>query len=92
MRQTLLIVAALISAVAHRGADERHSFAERAAANDNRRPAGTLRDGVLTVHLEVRDVDWRPDGDDAPGIVVHAFAERGERARPNEEGASRPQR
>ena len=54
--------------------------AERAAINDNRQAAGTLRDGVLAVQLEVREVDWRPDGDDAPGIVLRAFAERGKRA------------
>ena len=76
MRHAIVIVAAMISVIAARGADERVPSAERAVANDNRRAAGTLRDGVLTVHLEVRDVDWRPDGDEAPGIVVRAFAER----------------
>jgi manganese oxidase len=80
MRHAIVIVAAMISVIAARGADERVPSAERAVANDNRRAAGTLRDGVLTVHLEVRDVDWRPDGDDARGIVVRAFAERGGRA------------
>ncbi|MFL5616887.1 MAG: multicopper oxidase domain-containing protein [Gemmatimonadaceae bacterium] len=53
---------------------------ERAASNDNRTPAGALRNGVLTVQLEAREVDWRPDADDAPGLVVRAFAERGKRA------------
>ncbi len=50
---------------------------ERAAINDNRTAAGVLRGGVLTVDLEVREVDWRPDGDEAPGIVLLAFGERG---------------
>jgi FtsP/CotA-like multicopper oxidase with cupredoxin domain len=80
MRPGITVVAAMVWLIAPRQADERVVGAERAVSNDNRRPAGTLRDGVLTVHLEVRDVDWRPDGDDAPGIVVHAFAERGKRA------------
>lgn len=50
---------------------------ERIAVNDNRTPAGTLRDGVLTLRLEAREGDWRPDADSAPGIVVRAFAEQG---------------
>jgi len=52
----------------------------RVAINDNRTPAGTLREGVLTVRLEVREGDWRPDAESAPGVIVHAFAERGKRA------------
>jgi manganese oxidase len=50
---------------------------ERIATNDNRSPAGTLRDGVLTIRLEAREGDWRPDADAAPGLVVRAFAEQG---------------
>ena len=53
----------------------------RAVINDNRVPAGVLHRGVLTIHLEVREVEWHPDGEDAPGIVVRAFAERGKPAR-----------
>lgn len=49
----------------------------RLATNDNRASAGVLRDGVLTVRLEAREGEWRPDGDDRPGIVVHAFGEAG---------------
>ncbi len=50
---------------------------ERVQINDNRSPAGALRDGVLTLALEARDGEWHPTGDAAPGIVVRAFAERG---------------
>jgi FtsP/CotA-like multicopper oxidase with cupredoxin domain len=50
---------------------------ERVSPNDNRQPAGTLRDGVLTVRLEARRSDWHPDGDNAPGAEVPAFAEAG---------------
>ena len=45
--------------------------------NDNRRAAGTLRGGVLTVQLEARLGLWHPDGDSAPGAAVPAFAEEG---------------
>ena len=50
---------------------------ERIAINDNRAGAGILRDGVLTIRLEARMGDWRPDGDADPGITVPAFAEEG---------------
>ena len=53
---------------------------ERALVNDNRVPAGTLHNGVLTVRLEVREAEWHPDGDAAPGLAVRAFAEHGRRA------------
>jgi FtsP/CotA-like multicopper oxidase with cupredoxin domain len=49
----------------------------RVIANDNRRPAGVLRGGVLTLRLEARLGDWHPDGDSAPGATVAAFAEAG---------------
>ena len=50
---------------------------ERVRANDNRQAAGSLRDGVLTVRLQARVGDWHPDGDEAPGAQVPAFAEDG---------------
>ena len=80
MHPTITLVAALVLMIAPRHAGERAAVVERAAINDNRAPAGTLRGGVLTLDLEVREVDWRPDRDDQPGIVVRAFAERGKRA------------
>jgi FtsP/CotA-like multicopper oxidase with cupredoxin domain len=49
----------------------------RAVANDNRTPAGTLRDGVLTLSLEVRPTRWHPEADDGPGEEVLAFSESG---------------
>ena len=51
--------------------------AERVSPNDNRDAAGTLEGGVLTVHLEARPGTWHPDGDDAPGLDLPAFAEGG---------------
>lgn len=50
---------------------------ERVRPNDNRRAAGMLRDGVLALRLEARPAMWYPDGDDAPGAEVPAFAEEG---------------
>ncbi|HEU5169513.1 MAG TPA: multicopper oxidase domain-containing protein [Gemmatimonadales bacterium] len=46
-------------------------------ANANRTPAGRLRDGVLTVSLELRTGLFRPYAEDGPGIVVQAFGEPG---------------
>ena len=45
--------------------------------NDNRRPAGRLRHGVLTVSLEARMGTWRPEGAAGPGLEIAAFGERG---------------
>jgi len=45
--------------------------------NDNDRPAGTLRDGVLTLHMEIVRGEWRYLGDDRPGVEVLAFREIG---------------
>jgi FtsP/CotA-like multicopper oxidase with cupredoxin domain len=53
---------------------------DRATINDNRSPAGTLANGVLTIRLEIREVEWHPDGDGDPGLVVRAFAEAGKPA------------
>jgi FtsP/CotA-like multicopper oxidase with cupredoxin domain len=61
-------------AIAHR------TVAGRVDINDNRRPGGTLKDGVLTISLEVRDGEWHPDRDSDPGLVLHAFAEAGKPA------------
>ncbi|MBA2706850.1 MAG: multicopper oxidase domain-containing protein [Gemmatimonadaceae bacterium] len=46
-------------------------------ANDNRTPAGSLRDNVLTLHLEVRDGILYPEEDGGPGLPALAFAEVG---------------
>jgi len=46
-------------------------------ANDNRKSAGVLRNGVLTVQIDARTGEWHPDRDSDPGIVVNAFAEQG---------------
>src|SRR5262245_27436948 len=50
---------------------------ERIQPNDNREPAGRLRNGVLTLQLVAREGDWYPDGPDSPSLHVFTFAERG---------------
>jgi manganese oxidase len=50
---------------------------EEIIANDNRSPAGQLRDGVLTINLEARTGIWYPEEKDGPGLEVQAFAEEG---------------
>ena len=49
----------------------------RIAQNDNRRPAGTLRNGVLTVQIDARDGTWMPEGPKGHHYSVAAFGERG---------------
>jgi len=48
-------------------------------ANDNRVPAGVLKDGVLTLHLVATLARWQPEGqgDKDPVRIVEAFAEEG---------------
>src|SRR5688500_9849615 len=51
--------------------------AERVRANDNRARAGIFSSGVLAVRMEARMAEWHPQGEDAPGAMVPAFAEIG---------------
>ena len=45
--------------------------------HDNIKPAGQMKDAVLTLHLEIKEGAWHPDADDAPGIPVLTIAEEG---------------
>ncbi|MFY9562563.1 MAG: multicopper oxidase domain-containing protein [Terriglobales bacterium] len=47
------------------------------APNDNRAFAGALRDGVLTIRLELGEGQWRPESDDGEVFTVYAFGEAG---------------
>jgi FtsP/CotA-like multicopper oxidase with cupredoxin domain len=49
----------------------------RISINDNRTAGGMLREGVLTIKLQVQRGMWHPDRDDGPGIPVLAFGEEG---------------
>ena len=46
-------------------------------ANQNHVPAGTLRDGVLLIQLEIAKGEWRPEADDGVALPVYAFGEAG---------------
>ncbi len=50
---------------------------ERIRSNTNRSPAGTLRNGVLTIRLELRTGRWYPEAEDGPSLDVQAFGEVG---------------
>lgn len=54
--------------------------AASALPNDNRVPAGTMKDGVLTLRLVARPAAWHPEGAQGCGLRVHAFAEEGKPA------------
>jgi len=43
--------------------------------NQNLTPAGKLENGVLTIHLEIREGTWRAEAEDGPPLYVQAFAE-----------------
>lgn len=78
MRSEALAAAMIAAAVViSLGATHGAPSIERARANDNREPAGVLRDGVLTLNIDARLGDWHPDNDSGPGVAVPAFAEPG---------------
>ena len=54
-----------------------HQSILTATCNDNRSAAGTLANGVLSVHLEARQAIWYPNKDDKAHLVVSAFGEEG---------------
>jgi manganese oxidase len=79
-RQLGVLCIALVAAAP--SAPPRASVADpRAIPNDNRHPAGTLRNGVLTLRLETRPARWRPERDAGPEVPIFAFAEEGQAPR-----------
>jgi FtsP/CotA-like multicopper oxidase with cupredoxin domain len=76
MKSTLALAVAAVLL----GFGQRAPAAERALANDNRMPAGTLANGVLTVALELRPSIWMPNGDSGVALPIAAFAEAGKAA------------
>ena len=76
-------VTLLVAAEPGRAADCRRLPAPdrpRAAGNDNRSPGGTVRDGVVTLRLVMRDARWYPDGPAGCALGIRAFAEEGQSA------------
>ena len=53
------------------------STAETVDGNDNRRPAGILADGALTVRIYAARGEWRPEREEGPALNVAAFGEEG---------------
>jgi manganese oxidase len=50
-------------------------------ANDNRRAAGLLENGTLTLNLRAARGLWRPEGEAGPAIPIEAFGEDGDALR-----------
>ena len=50
---------------------------EEIFTNDNKRSAGILKDGILTIELEAREGMWFPETHEGEAIRVYAFAENG---------------
>jgi hypothetical protein len=47
-------------------------------ANQNHASAGELRDGILTVQLEIAKGDWHPEANDGVALsIYYAFGESG---------------
>lgn len=46
-------------------------------SNSNQIAAGKLENGVLTLHLELRQGNWYPEAEAGPSMKVYAFAEQG---------------
>lgn len=51
--------------------------AARITTNDNRRPAGALRNGKLELRLDIVDAHWFPEEETGPSVMMQAFAEDG---------------
>jgi FtsP/CotA-like multicopper oxidase with cupredoxin domain len=73
----LIAAAALFTLASLANAPSRPPAPDRILPNDNRRSAGTLDHGVLTVALEARTGVWRPEGDSGRALDVAAFGEAG---------------
>ena len=78
---TLLPLGALIVPLANENLREivgtSHEALPTAQANDNRTPAGVLRNGVLTVRLVAQMARWYPEASDGQHAEVLAIAEEG---------------
>lgn len=74
----LVATVVCVAAVRAPGAHHRGVLpSDQVVPNDNQHPAGTLRDGVLTLRLEARQARWRPERDAGPEVPIYAFAEAG---------------
>jgi FtsP/CotA-like multicopper oxidase with cupredoxin domain len=79
-RQTRIGALALLLLIAPRGVfaldgPTGHDDQLSVRINDNRQPAGTLADGILTLKLRVAVGLWRPEGDAGPALRIEAVGE-----------------
>jgi FtsP/CotA-like multicopper oxidase with cupredoxin domain len=72
MQLRLTIAALLLASTA-----AAQTVTERVRSNDNRARAGVFMSGTYAVRIEARMARWHPQGEDAPGAVIPAFAEIG---------------
>ena len=73
-RGTLLAASLLLTQVS-RPADQ--ATMPVATANDNRTPAGVLKNGILELKLELRASRWYPEDENGAHVDAYAFAEMG---------------
>lgn len=73
-RRSVSILLFFLASIAH-GEDAKVPLV--ALANDNRIPAGELKDGVLSLQLEIVEATWYPMQEGGQSIRVYAFAEKG---------------
>jgi FtsP/CotA-like multicopper oxidase with cupredoxin domain len=73
MAACCLVLMSLVTADQSAGAADM----PRITTHGNTMSAGVLKDGVLTVNLEIRAGEWYPEADDGPHIGVYAYAESG---------------
>lgn len=78
MQRTKLAVCALLLSLSAFSAAQNTD--EPILVNQNRIPAGEFANGVLTIHLEIRQGTWHPEAEDGPRLYVQAFGETGKPA------------
>ena len=49
--------------------------AQLVSVNNNRRPAGVVENGVLTLSLRAGRGVWHPEGPSGPGLTIEALGE-----------------
>jgi hypothetical protein len=79
--RSLACAALLVALVASSRLEATSAFQSTGAAlprvepNDNRRPAGTVDAGVLSLALRAARGRWQPEGPDGPAIAIDALGE-----------------
>ncbi len=76
-RLPIILAAAILATPRVSDSQQPETSLPRISSNDNRVAAGVLRDGVLSLRLQIQRGQWHPDRDSDPGIPVLAFGEEG---------------